>query len=222
MAGDDLALERVFGSPTRPPPEAQGENEYLRQVLEHGLLRNGWIGEWPPISIDADEYVRRMLSRSALVERYAWAIPNDAALDAIAALSPIVDLGAGGGYWTLLLRARGARVAPFDTQPYPLLNGHVARAWVPVSRGGPARALKAGRERWTLLLCWPPFWTDFADRALERHRGAHVAYIGEGVGGCTATDRFHELLEERYELVDEVAIPHWYLTNDYLSIWRRR
>jgi hypothetical protein len=41
---------------------------------------------------------------------YAFAAPNEAALCALAALGPLVEVGAGAGYWARLLKMRGAQV----------------------------------------------------------------------------------------------------------------
>lgn len=166
--------------------------------------------------------VRGAIARHDMVRQYAWAIPSAEALDAIAELSPIVEVGAGGGYWSMLLRERGARVAPFDLQPYPLLNGYARRAWTPVSRGGPARALKGERAGWTLLLCWPSYLDDWSERALALHRGEWVAYVGEGQGGCTATDAFHDRLERDYRREHTVRLPQWEGIHDWLELWKRR
>lgn len=208
---------------TEPPAEAVGDNEYLQRVLSEGALAVERWRQWPPY--ESDNFKRlsaRMSGRGeGLVYEYAWAIPNDAALDAIKPLSPVVEVGAGGGYWTMLLRERGAQVVPYDIQPYPLLNPYVSRSWVPVSRGGPRAALRHGRSEWTLMLCWPSYEDRFAEEALLLHLGEQVVYIGESWGGCTATDRFHELLEERYKLVKEVAIPQWWGIHDYLMVWTR-
>jgi hypothetical protein len=43
--------------------------------------------------------------------------PNQPALDSIAALSPIIEVGAGTGYWAALLRHAGADVVAYDEQP---------------------------------------------------------------------------------------------------------
>ncbi|KAK3255362.1 hypothetical protein CYMTET_35452 [Cymbomonas tetramitiformis] len=52
---------------------------------------------------------------------YAYATPCAAALEAIAGCAPIVELGAGTGYWAHLLKARhpSARLLAFDVTPTP-------------------------------------------------------------------------------------------------------
>jgi hypothetical protein len=52
--------------------------------------------------------------RGRLIASYAFACPNAQVIEALVALQPIVELGAGAGYWARLLRDRGADVFAFD------------------------------------------------------------------------------------------------------------
>ena len=212
-----------------PPTTVVGHNEYLDRVLREGTLSSDNWGRWPDEG-NTSSWVHRWSARDTLTLQYAWAIPNDPALDAIAALSPIVEVGAGSGYWTKLLRERGARVVPYDKDPYPLFNPWIAQSYVAISKGGAHQALRHGREDWTLFLCWPPYerkavepkQRHMAEECLGLHRGEYVAYVGEGWGGCTASDGFYEILEDRYDLIEEVAIPQWYGLHDQLFIYQRK
>ncbi len=161
-------------------------------------------------------------ARKTLVAEYAWAIPTPEAIEAVAKLSPIVEVGAGAGYWAWLLREAGANVQAFDIAPPPAPNdyGHT-RTWSDVQVGDARKAMAGGRRTRTLLLCWPPM-SDMAHTALLAHRGEHVAYVGEGPGGCTATDEFFDLLYERYVQVESPAIPRWWGLHDYCEIYRRK
>lgn len=212
----------------RRPSSLIGDNDYLQTIIQEGYSLDADFGmEWPSDALlstsdRADAFSRGFYGREFLVRRYAWAIPNDPALDAVAALSPIVEVGAGSGYWAKLLRDRGAHVTPYDLDPYPLFNKYITRAYVPISKGNAASALRHGRENWTLFLCWPPYQSPMAEQSLALHRGEHVAYIGEGPWGCTGTERFYELLEARYEVVETVEIPRWVGMHDELEIWRRK
>lgn len=60
---------------------------------------------------------RYMLARDRLVARYSWAIPNAAALRALAAAAPLIEIGAGNGYWAYLLRQLGVDILAFDANP---------------------------------------------------------------------------------------------------------
>lgn len=159
-------------------------------------------------------------ARNVLTKHYAWAIPSEAALAAIAKLSPIVEVGAGSGYWAKELRKLGAKVAPYDRDPYPLFNGQISFSHSAVSKGGAEVAMRKFPER-TLFLCWPSYSLPWAARAVRMHRGEYVAYIGEGLGGCTGDDDLHFLFGLLYEEIDHLAIPQWFGLHDSLTIYRR-
>ena len=156
-----------------------------------------------------------------LVCQYAWAIPCPEALDVLAALSPLVEMGAGTGYWAHLLQKGGADVLPFDSQPYS--NHQAEGRFTEVSLGG-SEIAGSYPER-VLFLCWPPNDDPMGAAALEAHHaagGQQVAYIGEGDGGCTADDRFHTFLEEHYREVRRVELPQWYGIHDDLGVYARK
>eukprot|EP00271_Cylindrocystis_brebissonii_P019739 TRINITY_DN6186_c0_g1_i1.p1 TRINITY_DN6186_c0_g1~~TRINITY_DN6186_c0_g1_i1.p1 ORF type:complete len:542 (-),score=66.17 TRINITY_DN6186_c0_g1_i1:227-1852(-) len=70
------------------------------------------------------------LQVSPLRRLYSWAVPTEEALAAIAAAAPngLVEMGAGTGYWAMLLRQRGVAVAAYDRRPMDdnRTNGHHA------------------------------------------------------------------------------------------------
>jgi hypothetical protein len=196
------------------------ENEYLVEARAAGFRWGSW-----------DRSLRNML-----VSRYSWAIPNEEALQAIARHSPrgLVEIGAGTGYWASLLQANGLSVFAYDSCP-PRTRQHtnsyfrydrrgvVGTLWTEVKRGGARRA--ADHPERTLFLCWPPYNAKMAANALKAYAkagGTTLAYIGEGAGGCTADDSFHEMLAEGWEEVESVAIPRWSGMHDALIIWRRK
>lgn len=136
-----------------------------------------------------------------LCQRYAWAVPNVAALDAIRDHSPggVVEIGAGGGYWAMELQRRGVDVLPFDPDPPGLSaegNGwHHGYAWTAVHEGDHTHA-GLHPER-TLFLCWPSYDDRWAAEAVQLYHaagGRTVIYVGEGQGGCTGDDLLHTLL----------------------------
>src|SRR5262245_42795815 len=85
--------------------------------------------------------------RSEAIDRYAFAVPSDEALDAIVASAPhgVIEVGAGTGYWASLLDRRGVAVAAFDAAPAPSLgNTWFARSeqWFPVQAGDGSEAAR--------------------------------------------------------------------------------
>jgi len=156
--------------------------------------------------------------RRELAKKYAWAIPDETAIHLIAELEPIVEIGAGTGYWAWLLRQCGVHIKPYDRKPGK--NHWVEGLWTGVIAGGPRNAKRYPDH--ALMLCWPLYDDRMAFECLSRYTGDTVVYIGEGSGGCTGDDKFHAMLYERFAEVKQHDIPKWWGLHDSLEIWRRK
>lgn len=203
----------------------QGDNAYLRRFIEVGGARFDLL---PLLGPSIRPIKTSYEWRHELVRLYAWAVPTDEALDVITRYAPIVEIGAGTGYWAYLLRERGVDIIAYDlTPPAPApaatRSNHYhegMHCWTEVRAGG-ARRARRHPDR-TLLLCWPPYAEPMADVALRSYRGQTVIYIGESEGGCTGDDAFHRRLEENWEETEHVALPHWHGIHDSLTVYRRK
>lgn len=163
--------------------------------------------------------------RDALVAKYAWAIPNDNAIQVLAGMGPIIEMGAGNGYWAKLIVEAGGTIEPYDKNPG---EHHCASTpqtvWHPVIEGGP-ESITARHENHVLLLVWPPYMGELAFDALTRFLeigGKTVVFVGESQGGCTADDAFFKLLEARFDEVGDTDIPQWDGLHDYLTVYQRK
>ena len=138
----------------------------------------------PPLTISSVLYARLVVSVTR--RAFSWAVPTREALDLVErhAGGYVLEMGAGTGFWTALLRARGnvqridaVDLAPCDGYEH---NGHHAVQWqigqtkksanpppfARVTRGTPEDVLGFGTEKPSaLFLCWPP---------RERDDGAEV------------------------------------------------
>jgi hypothetical protein len=205
--------------------EAQGEdadNVYLREYLAQRSERPepGAYEAWLRRPAGASAFERRV----GCVRRYAFGVPNRAALEAIARYAPIVELGAGTGYWAYLLRNRGVDIVAYDLAPPGLVPNAYKfepRTWTAVRRGG-IEVLKDQAADRALFLCWPGYRDTFADEALAAFTGDVLIYVGEGPGGHTADDAFFDRLRRDWRPVEQVAIPQWSGAHDCLSIYDRR
>jgi hypothetical protein len=165
------------------------------------------------LAVQRQDSLEAYLARTEMVVKYSWAIPSDEALRVIGCLGPIVEGGAGNGYWASLLRAAQVDVIAYDKKPPRV-------CWTDVKVGN-AEAITQHSDR-TLMLCWPPYATSMAKTHLQAYRGTTVIYIGEGHYGCTGDDTFHEMLEAEWTCEQHLAIPQWEGLHDFLSVWRRR
>jgi hypothetical protein len=164
-----------------------------------------------------------LIQRASATLNFSWAIPNDEALEAIASFSPLVEIGAGGGYWAQQLRKQGAKVVAFDRHGCSTKRNHyVKKMHIHVRRGGPKVLRKREFRNHTLLLIWPPYDTSMARECLEHFRGRYLCYIGEGYGGCTGCDTFHDMLDNLFEEIQCISIPQWSGMHDRLYIFKRK
>ena len=183
-------------------------NEYLSRF--HAIQTNRDF----PWGIDC-------VKRDPLVREFAWAVPSDEAIAAIAELSPIIEVGAGTGYWAMLLQQAGADVLAFDIAPPDKSSNSYrhTKTWFPVQQGDASvAALHPDR---TLMLCWPNYSDSFAFDCLSAYQGDRLVFIGEGNGGCTGSEEFFVLLAAEWTLQSEVMLPQWAGIHDYLSIYHR-
>jgi hypothetical protein len=152
--------------------------------------------------------------RRELAALFAWAIPGEGALSVLAGYGPLVECGAGTGYWAALLRARGVDIVASDLVPG-------RRPWTAVSAASAVAAVRANRGR-TLFVCWPPHDDDAAGyAALRAYRGDVLLYVGGGPGGPTGTVRFHRELELNWTPAEQAALPVWPGLRDRLVVYRR-
>lgn len=200
-------------------------------------------GNVEPIALGSELDIRREAERPRLVAEYSWAIPNEKALQTIAAEGPILEVGAGNGYWAWELRKRGVDVLAFDPKPYkegqyieigPEPPASVAdpeiramlkernrvyrRKWADVEEGDHT-VVAQHRDR-NLFICWPSWGEPWATEAVERCHAEVVLFVGE-LGGSTGDEGLVPALCRDFKLTKTVEIPNYWGVHDVLTVWRR-
>ena len=126
---------------------------------------------------------------AALKRRHACSIPNSIAIDFLADIGPLVEIGAGGGLWARRLAKRDVDIVAYDTPNFDedyqdggTVHTHASKLtevnWFDgMKRGDPSRATEHADR--ALLLSWPDISGGVRPhRAPELHRGT-VVTIGE-------------------------------------------
>ncbi|ROO60440.1 hypothetical protein EDC02_2312 [Micromonospora sp. Llam0] len=155
-----------------------------------------------------------------LLRLYSYAVPSLEALDRLAELGALVEIGAGSGYWARLLRDRGVDVVAYD-HLLPGDNGYIADAprWSPVTTGD-ERAVRTHPDR-TLFVCWPERPGGFLPHVLDAYEPARLALITDGRQRGDI-DPLYDRLDAGWRQTAQVSIPQWPYRFDSLVIFRRR
>jgi hypothetical protein len=159
-----------------------------------------------------------------LVKAYAEAIPTSAALSLLADFAPMVEVGAGSGYWARLLKDLGVDVIAYDPMA-PERNDWTAKlpGWTELQEGDAVEAVEQHPNR-TLFACWPPRPHGYMDDVLPMYDGLSLALITDGrfCPGEDVPDPLYDRLERDWICERELDLPHWPGRYDRLMIWRRR
>ena len=214
------------------PDEFWLSNEYLTAIsaypfeTEELIERVTIIDSFIEFAGKEISYVPSFAARDKLVRMYAWAIPTEDALKVICKYSPIVEIGAGTGYWAYLLKKMGADVVCYDLPTGTIESisefrmRHMEHIWHPITIGN-EESVKKHEDR-TLFLCWPPYDEPMAYNCLKKYKGKTFVYIGEGYGNCTGDNKFHRELERNWNEVERCEIVVWNNIYDRLIVYTRR
>ncbi|OWZ22087.1 Clavaminate synthase [Phytophthora megakarya] len=158
---------------------------------------------------------------------YAYATPTQEALDVIAKHAPIVEVGAGTGYWSSLLQRADVDVVAYDKAPpsAEAAEGNAYHGHVPpfcaVGRGGPEVLGQDDMADRSLFLCYPPPGDTMAVRSVQLFQGDVILHVGEWQGD-TGDSRFESELQRRFVLEQEISLPNWGNSAYGLTVWRRK
>jgi hypothetical protein len=166
-------------------------------------------------------YSKRFTVREQYIARFGFAVLTQRVVAAIAKYSPLLEIGSGSGYWAHELRKAGADCVATD--PGTGKYGYAKNGWVPYVEIDPIDGVAAVAKypNRALLIVWPDYDDPWAAEALRDFDGTTVLYVGEGPGGCTGDEAFHELLDSRYALKEEIDIPQFDGLHDSLQVHMR-
>ncbi|MCP2336964.1 hypothetical protein [Actinomadura rupiterrae] len=178
---------------------------------------------------------RLAFAQMVLQATYAYAVPSPETIEWVTGFCgdcPVVELGAGRGYWADQLARAGLAIEAYDSEPpdkganvsFPRTVGQ-ADVWHPV-RSLDEFADRSRPADYSLFLCWPPGWGDTMSSEVlalfEKAGGERLVYIGEPRGGKTGNDDFFAALSARWKLESED--PHfvsWWTDADVAQGWVR-
>jgi hypothetical protein len=160
--------------------------------------------------------------RLELVRKYSWSIPNEEAILEIIKYSPIIECGAGTGYWASLIANMGGNIVAYDAYPIHLganKYGHTNQ-YYEVREGSNEKLCEYINH--TLMLSWCPYDNDMGYDHISSYSGRSLILIGEDRGGCCGNDKMFDLLDKQFNLFKRIKLPCWDGIHDSLMIFHRK
>ena len=159
--------------------------------------------------------------RQIIIKTHSFSIPTEESLDKIKLYHPLLEVGAGTGYWAYEMRKKTIDVIATDISPEPLSNQYkFSKTWTPVEALSAIDAVRKYPDR-TLFVSWPTLGESWITEALKEYKGEYFVFAGEGDGGCTADDAFFDLLEKEWVVKEYISLLCWPGIHDSMSIFQR-
>lgn len=164
--------------------------------------------------------------RDDLVSTYCFTIPCYDILKKVAAYSPIVEIGAGSGYWARCLVEFGADVVAYDRFPpdeqspwdWQSGNAWFDDSWFHIVQGDESAA--ADHPDRTLFMAWPIPQNPMAYNALVKYKhagGKTLIYIGDPHPASSGDEHFYRELLKHKE-IERIDLYGWPGINEKLII----
>jgi len=168
---------------------------------------------------DPDTDIRLRIARKAYIAKWGYSIPCAEAVMAIIALGPLVEIGAGTGAWSALLRNAGADIIGTDVHATGDIGyGFRAGTHTPLLSMTGSQAVSSYPKR-DVFCSWPTEggkWALGAAYALRRGRAFAIIE-----GSRTGTPGLRHYFCTRFRLIADVEIPQFPGCDDRLRIYRK-
>jgi len=197
-------------------------DQYWRLVSKDGLHLDTfkeWIKAGKPTGelykdFDTKKVVDKYALRNFYCTKYSFAITSPSTIAALKELLPIIEIGAGSGYWARMVTEKWElsdyyAFDNFSTHVFPEMYYNVTDV----------EPNPKGNE--TFFFCWP-YMNSMAADYVKKYNPKRIVYIGEGNGGCTADEEFFELLDKHYDLAKSLDHPQYEGIHDVFELYERR
>ncbi len=165
--------------------------------------------------------------RDEFVSDYCFTIPCYDILKKVAAYSPIVEIGAGSGYWARCMGEMGADVVAYDRfppgeqSPWDWYKGNswFDDTWCHITGGDEFSA--AHHPDRALFMAWPIPMNPMAYNALNVYKnagGRTLIYIGDPHPASSGDEHFYDLLY-RHREIERFDLFGWPGINEKLLVY---
>lgn len=153
--------------------------------------------------------------RKDLTEKYSWAIPNNLSIRFLADesnIEPIIEIGAGNGYWAHKVQEQGGEIIPIDIKRYD-------NTWTDVIIASYDSLNESRVNR--ILLCWPPANSSMAIDSVKHLKPTYIYFVGVKNSSITGNIDFYNYIDTQFREVKTINIPSWSNNNVKLTKYKK-
>lgn len=163
-----------------------------------------------------------------LRRHYTYSAPSPCDIELIVkflAGDPLVEIGAGAGYWAYQLAQAGVQVDAYEPYPVGCAKGNEyisanAHQWYTVTAWTADKVIERRPDAPALLICWPAHELTIP---LNRWRGRKLIFVGEHEGAVCGSDEFFAMLYDDFECIGASPghIPFMAAWHDQVALYVR-
>lgn len=224
MSDSDLEDDDPLGWPPRRNPEKGYEGVLTPEIAM------GWLTTGAPPCRDLvrrhglkkflfahSRFTDAFMARDAFIREIGFAIPCKEAIETVVAGGPVVEVGAGSGFWSALVAQAGGNVRACD---YPGGQDYAFQParFMDCSPSEGAEFVRAHPNH-NVLMVWPCYqktWSAEVAKAMAPGRTLYL--VSEGEGGCVGCDDLFSVIDTDFSEAAFLRIPVWPTIGDRLTV----
>ena len=183
------------------------------EMDESQLCQSDFICELSGRFFEINTPTIEIIRSNYFANEWCCAVPDPTSIEKIAQYSPLLEIGAGNGFWANELSKMGTKIDAFDS------GLDYGPKFFPVKMIE-TLDLDEFKDR-TLLLIWPSDKLNWPFEIISSHSWQRIIYIGEWKGGRMANDSFFDYLKAHYEIKYLKQMPRFPLWKDSLYVLER-
>lgn len=188
-----------------------------QQILAFGEDYRSYRCNWKT-TLPFERTLKIQEERRIFIKQFGFSVPSAEAIEILSKHQPILEIGAGTGYWSRLLNLNQIDVIATDPQ---LSNpgGFQHQAYFPCLKLDAVQAISHHSGR-NIFCSWPSLnenWLKEAAKLLDKDQFLFAVYEE-----ACANEETWDYIRENFEEICDLELISWYWTHDRFMGWKKR
>jgi len=148
--------------------------------------------------------------RDEYIKNFGFSLISDGLVDALTSQlsgKKVLEVGAGTGFLSSVLQKNGIGIIPIDCSIGEKNEYGFSKIHTPITKAEASDFLKTENNFDAVIMSWANYNSNFAYTVLSKmKKGQLLYYCGEGAGGCTGDDRFHDILSSNTVIQEKISL----------------